>query len=229
MSANDFVAILAHELRQPIQAAAAALSVMKTPDPQTREKAHAVLDRQIGQMARLVEDLLNVSRIVRGDVPLRRTVVDLRDVVRHSVDTAAPAIQARQHAIEVRLPERPVLVHADALRLQQVIVNVLSNAAKYTPPSGRIAVEVASTAARAIVRVKDNGIGIPRQALNRIFDVFTRLDGSGDGGFGIGLAVARTLLEHHGGTIEARSAGSGRGSEFVLRLPAVRRTRRPRD
>jgi PAS domain S-box-containing protein len=218
---DEFLATVAHELRQPIQAAVTALGVMKARQdhPAAAERARAVLDRQLHQMARVVEDLLEASRIVRGDVPLHRSAVDLREVVRNSLDTTTPVVQEHRHEVEVSLPDGPVLLDADSSRLQQVLVNVLSNAAKYTPAPGRIRLLVERDARHVTVRVQDSGIGIPAEALTRIFDVFTRVEGAGQRGFGIGLAVARKLIEQHGGTIEALSGGAGKGSEFVLRLP----------
>lgn len=218
---EEFVTTVAHELRQPIHAAVAALRLLGSEDSAAQERARAVLDRQIGQMARLVDDLLEVSRLARGPLALHRRVLDLRQVVRHAIDTMAPAILERQHRIEVVVPDTPVMVNGDAARLEQVLVNVLSNAAKYTPPCGRMQVNVEATPRLVTIRVKDNGIGIPHESLTRIFEAFTRVDATADGGLGIGLAVARKLLEQHGGTIEARSSGAGCGSEFVIRLAAA--------
>lgn len=217
---DEFMATLAHELRQPIHAAAAALQVIEgRGEGPARDRAREVLARQLQQMTRLVEDLMDASRIVRGEVSLRKTPVDLRDVVQFAVDTAGAAIQERQHELETNVPDAPVLVDADALRLQQVLVNLLSNAAKYTPRKGRIRLHVEPDGGTVSIRVRDNGAGIPPDALPRIFDAFVRVNRGDEAGFGIGLAVARKLVEQHDGSIEARSDGAGRGAEFIVRLP----------
>lgn len=218
---DEFLASVAHELRQPISAALAAVGVMDArPEPAAQERARAVLNRQLLQMSRMVDDLLDASRIVRGDVPLRRSTVELREVLGNALDTTASMLQERGHHIETDIPDTKISIDADPCRLQQVFVNVLTNAAKYTPGPGRIRVAVQPDQAHVTVRVQDTGVGIPVEALPRIFDVFVRVGGGPNlGGFGIGLAVARKLLELHGGTIEALSEGPGKGAEFVLRLP----------
>jgi PAS domain S-box-containing protein len=221
---DEFLASVAHELRQPINAALAAIGLMRAQhDTDAGGRASVVLERQLRQMSRVVDDLLEASRIVRGDVALTVAEVDLRVTVRDALDTAAPAFDERHHHLEVALPDEAVVVCADAARIQQVLVNVLSNAAKYTPDGGSIRVAMHPTADRVAIHVRDSGIGIPPEALTRIFDLFARsAAGRGHRGFGIGLAVARQLMEQHGGTIEARSDGSGAGSEFVVSLPVHR-------
>ena len=218
---DAFLASVAHELRQPINAALAALGVMRARrDGKTGERASAVLERQLRQMSRVVDDLLEASRIVRGDIALELADVDLRQIVQDALDTAAPALEVPDHRLETSFPDTPVIVRADAARIQQVLVNVLSNAAKYTPAGGTIRVGVERAQGRATIGVRDNGIGIPAEALGRIFDLFSRGTAVSDHrGFGIGLAVARKLVEQHGGSIEARSAGPGAGAEFIVSLP----------
>ncbi len=218
---DAFLASVAHELRQPINAALAALGVMRARrDGATDERASAVLERQLRQMSRVVDDLLEASRIVRGDIALELADVDLRQIVQDALDTAAPALEEPHHRLETSLPDTPVIVRADAARIQQVLVNLLSNAGKYTPAGGTIRVAVERAPGRATIGVRDSGIGIPPEALGRIFDLFSRGTAVSDHrGFGIGLAVARKLVEQHGGSIEARSAGPGAGAEFIVSLP----------
>jgi signal transduction histidine kinase len=173
-------------------------------------------------MARLVDDLLDLSRIARGQVPLRRERLDLAAVVRLAVQTSEPLIQARNHRLTVSLPDRPLALEGDQARLVQVLTNLLNNAAKYTDPGGRIELSAGQEGDEAVVRVRDSGVGIPRDMLPRIFDLFMQVEGSRDrsqGGLGIGLALVRRLVELHGGTVSAHSTGPGRGSEFVVRLP----------
>ncbi len=221
---DEFLASVAHELRQPINAALAALGLMRAQhDTDTAGRASVVLERQLRQMSRVVDDLLDASRIVRGDVALELAEVDLRGIVRDALDTVAPAFDERGHHVEVALPDSAILVRADAARIQQVLVNVLSNAAKYTPEAGTIRIAMHRAPDRVAIHVRDSGIGIPPEALTRIFDLFARsAAGREHRGFGIGLAVARQLIEQHGGTIEARSEGSGAGSEFIVSLPVHR-------
>lgn len=196
--------------------------MMKTrKDRAIGEHAREVLERQIMQMARLVEDLLDASQVVRGRVALRPDLVDLVEIVQQAVDTVRPTTEERQQDLIVTAPATPLRVNADPARLLQVFVNVLSNAAKYSDPGGAIRVLVECDTDHALVRVQDAGQGIAAKDLPRIFDLFARASSEQQGGFGIGLAVARRLVEQHGGAIEARSGGLGQGSEFVIMLPAV--------
>ena len=216
---DEFIAVMAHELRQPLHAATAALHLVRR-RAQAPDHALDVLGRQVEQITRVVDDLLDATRIVRGEVALRRAPADLRDIIIGAIETAAPRLTERGHELAVTLPDHPVQVHADAARLRQVFVNLLANAAKYTPSGGRIRVSAATTTARAEVRVSDTGVGIRRDALPHIFTLFTRASEGTEQGLGVGLAVARRLVEEHGGTIAAHSDGPGRGSEFVVCLPA---------
>jgi signal transduction histidine kinase len=178
------------------------------------------MERQLTQLIRLVDDLLEVSRISRGKIELRRAAVDLAGVVASAVETSRPAIDAARHRLEIRLPPAPLHVEGDFVRLSQVVANLLNNAAKYTDPGGRIALSVQREGAEAEIRVQDNGVGLAPELLPRIFDMFAQADRArAAGGLGIGLALAKMLVDLHGGRIEARSGGVGRGSEFAVRLP----------
>jgi CheY-like chemotaxis protein len=183
-----------------------------------------MIERQVAQMARLIDDLLDVSRITRGTLELRRERVALNDVVDAAVDACHDDLQARGHRLRIDLPSTPIELQADRERLIQVLSNLIGNAAKYTPAGGRIALHVeAKPPATLVVTLTDDGIGIPPDKLTEIFDLFARVDQSLErqGGLGIGLTLARQLVELHGGTIEARSEGVGYGSEFVLKLPVI--------
>jgi signal transduction histidine kinase/ActR/RegA family two-component response regulator len=221
---DEFLATLAHELRNPlapIRSATHILRAMLPPTPQLHW-ARDVIDRQVTQMARLIDDLMDVSRITRGVFDLRREHVALDEVIRGAVETSRPLIDASGHELVVHLPPESLYLDADTIRLAQVFANLLNNAAKYTAPGGRIAVSVAREPALVSVTVQDSGIGIPTDMLTRVFEPFTQLDRSLErsrGGLGIGLALARRLVEMHGGTIEAHSSGPGEGSRFVVRLP----------
>jgi PAS domain S-box-containing protein len=223
---DDFLAMLAHELRNPLAPMSSALQLMKTPGASAAmvAKAQDVMERQMQHLVRLVDDLLDVSRIVRGKIELRREPVDIVVAVAGAVETAQPAIDAQGHQLTVLLPERPVLVNADLIRLAQVIANLLTNAAKYTEKAGRITIAVDREGEAAVVRVRDTGLGIAPELLPRIFDPFTqgdRLLARSQGGLGIGLTLVKRLVEMHGGSVEATSAGPGKGSEFIVRLPAL--------
>jgi two-component system CheB/CheR fusion protein len=216
---DDFLALVAHELRQPLHASLAALQVLAARiNGESGDRARAVIERQIVQMSRLVDDLLDAARVVKGHVELDVEAVDLRHAIDHAVDAVKPLLEERRHELAVSLPKHPVTVMADMARLQQVFSNLLTNAAKYTEPGGRIGITVGNGDRRATITVVDTGRGIDAAALPRIFELFTR--GASDvSGFGVGLAVARRLVELHGGSIEARSAGAGLGAEFTLSLP----------
>jgi signal transduction histidine kinase len=184
-----------------------------------------VIERQTDLMTRLVDDLLDVSRISRGKIELRRERVDLRDVVQAAVETNQPLVAACRHELTVSAPDSPAWVLGDRYRLTQVVSNLLHNAAKYTPPGGRVRLGVERDGSAAVVRVADSGVGIRADQLDRVFDLFVQVE-SPDGrlaqsGLGIGLALVKRLVEMHGGTVAAQSEGPGLGSEFVVRLPLV--------
>jgi PAS domain S-box-containing protein len=229
---DEFLAMLAHELRNPLAPIRNAVQILKMPgaDRSTVERARAMMERQVQHLVRLVDDLLDVSRIMRGKIELRRERIDLAVVVARAVETAYPAIGASGHKLKVALPPEPIMLEADPIRLAQAIANLLNNAAKYTEREGHIGIAAEQVGDEAIVRVQDTGIGIATEMLPRIFDLFVQADRSRDraqGGMGIGLTLVRSLVQMHGGTVRAYSGGMGKGSEFVLRLPALPRARRP--
>jgi len=218
--------MLAHELRNPLAPIRSAVDVLRLcgDNPQDIEWARDVIDRQVTQMTRLIDDLMDVSRITRGTFELRRERVALEEVVRHAVETSRPGIDASGHDLVIRLPPDPIYLDADVIRLAQVFANLLNNAAKYTGPGGRIAVTAERSGEAVAVTVQDSGIGIPEDMLARVFEPFTQLDRSLErsrGGLGIGLALAKRLVEMHGGAVEAHSLGIGHGSRFVVRLPVA--------
>ena len=225
---DEFLATLAHELRNPLAPIRNGLYLLRIADraSETAEQARAMLERQVRHLVRLVDDLLDVSRITRGKLELRRETVEVAAIVGAAVETSQPAIDAAGHRLEVELPPEVLTLSADPVRLAQVLANLLNNAAKYTPPQGAIRLAVRREDAMATISVRDSGVGIPQQMLERIFEMFTQVDAaSTHGGLGIGLTLARRLVELHGGTIEARSAGAGLGSEFVVRLPLAARAK----
>jgi signal transduction histidine kinase len=220
---DEFLAVLAHELRNPLAPIRNAASYLRRIEPGTSvlKRPVEIIERQIGIMARLVDDLMDVSRISRGTLALRPDQVDLVEIVEAAAEGCREDVDARAHTLRLVLPERPVLMRGDRDRLVQVFGNLISNAAKYTPDRGRIDVEVAAAGDVIEVAVRDNGRGIPGAKLREIFELFAQVDRSFDreGGLGIGLTLARQLVELHGGSIEARSDGQGRGSTFQVQLP----------
>jgi signal transduction histidine kinase len=224
---DEFLALLAHELRNPLAPILNAVGLITTSEgnEEVRHQATQVVERQVHQMARLLDDLLDVSRISRGKLRLRKEVVYLTNLVEQAVQTSRPLIDARRHQITVTQPRESVAIEGDATRLEQVLANLLNNAAKYTEPGGRIWVSGSLENDQAVFRVRDTGKGIPQAMIQRIFEPFVQIDfslhRSEQGGLGIGLMLVRRLVEMHGGTVTAFSAGSGQGSEFVVRLPAL--------
>jgi PAS domain S-box-containing protein len=220
---DEFLATLSHELRNPLAPIrqAAGLAAHAGATPEQIRWGLAVIERQAAHMAQLLDDLLDVSRITRGRLEVRRTRVELRGIVDSAVETAQPAIDAGKHRLRVELPMEPLSVDADPLRIAQVLGNLLTNAAKYTPPGGDIRLAAAREGDHVVLRVADNGIGLAPQDLPQIFEMFAQVTPTLDrreAGLGIGLALTKALVELHGGTIEARSAGPGQGSEFIVRL-----------
>jgi signal transduction histidine kinase len=222
---SEFLATLAHELRNPLAPLRSALQVLRSgADAAGRAQALAVMDRQLRHMVRLIDDLLDVSRISRDQMHLQRAPLDVGTVVRAALETAEPVLAAKHHHVELTWPEEPAWVDGDATRLTQILSNLLDNSAKYTAPGGRIAVALHAAVDAVVVAVDDDGIGIPADKLPRVFDMFARVETEGaapQAGLGIGLALARRLAQLHGGTLAAESAGPGRGSRFVLRLPRI--------
>ena len=221
---SEFIAVLAHELRNPLAPIRSAVHFMAKapPDDPGQRLMRETIERQSAQLARIVDDMLDISRITRGELAIERENVDMSDVVRRALETAAPSIQAGQHQLHVTLPETPLRLSGDAHRLTQLIANILNNAARYTPPGGTIYVSAAIEEMSVAVRVRDTGRGIAPEMLDRIFDMFVHgrpaLHRIGTG-LGIGLALSRRIAELHGGSLEAHSAGENQGAEFILRVP----------
>ncbi|MDH0863855.1 ATP-binding protein [Mitsuaria sp. GD03876] len=219
---DTFLATLAHELRNPMAPIRYAVSVLQhTADEGARHRAVEIIGRQSAHMARLLDDLLDMSRITRNDVALQRQVIDLRTVVKQALEAVEPVYVEKRHRISLSMPPRPVPVEGDPTRLQQVLGNLLDNAAKYSPVPGEVLVHLAVDAGHAKVTVTDRGIGIAKDLLSRVFELFTRLDSSSAApvGLGIGLAVSRQLIQLHGGTVSVESEGRDRGSRFIVCLP----------
>jgi len=221
---DEFLATLAHELRNPLAAIRYAIDILylEGVGPGAVERARGALDRQLAHMVRLVDDLLDASRISSGRVELRRELVDLAQVVRDAIEMSAPQLDRAGHELTVDLPATPVLVDGDPARLIQVMVNLLGNAAEYTPAAGHVTIALAIVGDEAVLHVRDDGIGIDGAELPRLFEMFAPVDRTHarqNGGFGVGLGISRRLVEGHGGTIVAKSGGLGRGSEFEVRLP----------
>ncbi len=221
---NEFLAILAHELRNPLAPLRNALESMRR-SPQDRDAvswARSVMERQLGQMVRLIDDLLDVSRVSRGRIELKYEEVDLASIVQGALEICGPAIESAGHTLSLALPPEPLTVRVDPTRMTQVLCNLLSNAAKYTPAGGCIELAARDTHAGIEIAVRDNGIGIPADMLRKVFDMFTQVERSlerAQGGLGIGLTLVKRLVELHGGSVHARSRGIGEGSEFIVRLP----------
>ncbi|CAN5147445.1 hypothetical protein BH23VER1_BH23VER1_34110 [soil metagenome] len=223
---NEFLAMLAHELRNPLAPILNAVTMVKaaTGGGGAVGSACAIMERQIRQMVRLVDELLDLSRISRGKIELRKERVRLADVIEQAVETSRPAVEAGGHLLDVKVPDDPIYLEADPLRLAQVFSNLLHNACKYSDPGTSISVFAHLQENEALVTVKDTGVGIPTDMLQKIFEMFTQVDSSlerAQGGLGIGLSLVKTLVELHGGFLSARSAGIGKGSEFVVGLPVL--------
>lgn len=221
---DEFLATLAHELRNPLAPIRTGLQLMQMTDGnvETIERARTMMERQVEQMVRLVDDLMDLTRISRGKIELKKQSIDLAAAVNNAVETARPLIEEMGHELIVLLPEQSILVEADLTRLAQVFWNLLTNAAKYTDRGGRIELTAQRQGSDVVAAVKDTGIGIPADKLRSIFEMFSQVEGAlsrAQGGLGIGLCLVNQLVQMHGGTIEAQSEGPGRGSRFVVRLP----------
>jgi len=219
---DEFLAMLSHELRQPLAAALAAIEIQKqSPRADRQEKARRVIEQQVRYIARLVGDLSEVSRMSRGTLELKRERLDLQAVLREALTMSEPLFDERGHQVLVTLGEQPLHVDGDAIRLKQVFSNLFKNAASYTPPGGLVRVSADLADGHVCVRVGDNGVGIPSDDLERIFDLFQRGPHRADGqSAGIGLAVVRRIVGLHGGSVSAASDGPGSGAEFRVLLPS---------
>jgi len=222
---DEFLAILAHELRNPLAPARNAVDYLKlnsASDPDLKRTVE-ILDRQVSHLSRLIDDLLDISRVTTGVLDLRRERISFAEVMDATIDACRDEVQRRGHDLVVRTPETMVELDADRDRLVQVLCNLTLNAAKYTPPGGHIALSATANGSALEISVKDDGIGIPREKLSEIFGLFSQVNRSFDrqGGLGVGLTLVRQLIRLHGGSVEARSAGLGRGSEFIVRIPVA--------
>ncbi len=223
---DEFLATLAHELRNPLAPISSGLHIMRTAsdNPQVAATAREIMERQVGQMVRLVDDLLDVARITTGKVELRCEQIDLADPIRDAVETSRPLLEHNDQPLTVALPDVPVFANADRTRLAQVFANLLNNSAKFSDRAQPIAITLTQEGDSAVIRVRDSGVGIPPAALPKIFDMFRQADGDGSrarGGLGIGLSLVKRIAEMHGGSVDASSEGAGRGSEFVVRIPVI--------
>jgi CheY-like chemotaxis protein/nitrogen-specific signal transduction histidine kinase len=225
---TEFLATLAHELRNPLAPICNGIQIMRlaADNPETVARVRDMMDRQLNQMVHLVNDLLDLSRISNDKLELRCEVVDLKSVVASAIETSLPLIETNRHALTVNTPEDALLVDVDPTRMAQVLSNLLNNAAKYTPPEGRITLSVSREGEQVEVAVHDTGVGIPQESLSRVFDMFAQVGPhlNRGGGLGVGLSLVRRLVELHGGSVRAESAGAGRGSTFVVCLPLCQRT-----
>lgn len=221
---DQFLAILGHELRNPLSAISNALQVVeRQPRAPFLSRADALIRRQVDHITRLVDDLQDLSRIGRGKLALHPERVDGVRCMRHALETVRPLIETHRHTLDVSLPDEPLWLEADPVRLQQIVVNLLTNAAKYTPEGGRIELSAAQENGEMVIRVRDNGMGIAPERLSRIFEPLQQAAASehSRGGLGVGLALVKGLAEQHGGRVAAASAGPGKGAEFTVRLPAA--------
>lgn len=221
---DEFLATLAHELRNPLAPIRNGLQILRLApgNADATERIRLMMERQLGQMVHLIDDLLDMSRISRGKIDLRKERIELASAIAQAVETSRPSIAQANHELLIDVPPNPIYVDADLTRLTQVFSNLLNNAAKFTERGGRVRLAVHLEGAEAVVSVTDNGVGIPTHMLPQVFEMFTQVDGNlerSQGGLGIGLSIAQRLVQMHGGSVEARSDGPGRGSEFVVRLP----------
>jgi signal transduction histidine kinase len=223
---NEFLALLAHELRNPLAPIRYALATLERPEVtgEQKLKAEAIIERQVAHMSRLLDDLLDISRITRGSLELKCSEVDIAEVIETGIEAAQPFLDAKHHSLAVSLPEDPVVVNCDPVRLAQVFSNLLINAAKYTSEGGRVELVVTKGRPDVTISIRDNGIGIAPEMMPKLFQLFSQahvpLERS-EAGLGVGLALVRGLVNLHGGSVSARSAGPGQGSEFVIRLPVT--------
>lgn len=224
---DEFLAILGHELRNPLSPIVTALQLLKLDEPGDSELARTVIERQVNHLVRLVDDLLDVTRIAQGKVELKKEMIELSEIVAKGVEVATPLLEQHRHTLRVDVPSFGLPVNADPTRLSQAVANLLTNAAKYTPPAGHIEVRARLLDDEILLSIQDNGIGIAPEVLPYVFDLFVQ-EGQAlnraQGGLGLGLAIVRKLAELHGGSVSARSDGLAQGSEFTIRLPRMTRS-----
>jgi signal transduction histidine kinase len=221
---DDFLAILAHELRNPLAVIFYTNRVGHRTGTKSTQDRSDVIERQVWQLNQMIDDLLDISRVTRGKFRLEFKPIDAASVINGALEKANPQIQARDHELKVNRSSEALPILADPLRMEQVLTNLLVHAAKYTPKRGRITLDLGLDDGHAVFRVRDNGEGIPKEMLGRVFDVFTQVEQAldrSDAGLGVGLALARTLVELHGGMVSVASDGPGLGSEYVVRLPLM--------
>jgi PAS domain S-box-containing protein len=222
---DEFLAMLSHELRNPLAPIVTALHLLKLRGDNRTSREQQIIERQVNHMMHLVDDMLDISRITRGKVTLKKGPVDIRDVVARAIEVASPLLEQRKLHFDVDVPSHPIIVDGDDARLTQIFANLLVNAAKYTETGGHVWLNVRADGSEVLVQVRDDGLGIPADLLPKIFDLFVQGTQGAERssvGLGIGLALVKSLLAMHGGTIQAHSAGPGAGSTFVVRLPLVR-------
>jgi signal transduction histidine kinase len=222
---DEFLATLAHELRTPLAPIRNGLEILRRqPSADTAEKACELMDRQLSHMVQLIDDLLDMSRVSKGKIVLRRETTPLQAIIAPAIDNARQYVESARHRLRIELTDTPLWIDADVTRIDQIVSNLLSNAAKYTPPGGDILLSASEENGEAVIRVTDNGIGIPANMQSKIFDLFMQVNTSisrSQGGLGIGLALVRNLVNLHGGKISVESAGTDKGSTFTVRLPLV--------
>ncbi len=220
---DEFLATLAHELRNPLAPIRNALEIMRMKGtPEALDQARQIVERQITHMVRLINDLLDVSRVSRGKLSIAMAPISLADAIAIAVETSQPLLDRARVAFSLKLPDQPLVIRADRMRLSQVFSNLLNNAAKYTEPDGQVVLMAERKEGIVEIRIRDTGVGIPPETLAHVFDLFTQIDRTlnrSQGGLGIGLALVRQLVQLHGGTVEVNSEGIGKGTEFVVRLP----------
>lgn len=222
---NEFLATLAHELRNPLAPIRNGLNILKlTQEQRIRLEIEDMISRQINHMVHLVDDLMDIARITQGKIDLRKATINLSEALTHAIETSRPLIEQKEHTLTFTLPEKPIYLSADFARISQIFSNLLNNAAKYTDPKGQILLTIEQTPECVLVRIRDNGIGIPREMLPRVFDMFSQVDSSLErtqGGLGIGLSLVKKLTDMHEGKIEVKSGGVNKGSEFIITLPVM--------
>lgn len=219
---DEFLATLAHELRNPLSPITSALQILRMGPQENQKEIFAMMDRQIGHVVRIIDDLLDVSRIRQGKIDLRKRRIVIQSAIRDAIEASSPLIASKEHQLVLHLSDEPIWVYADLTRIAQVIGNLINNAAKYTPRNGTVTISLTTDEDHAVCSVTDSGIGIPADMLPKIFELFAQVDNHlerSQGGLGIGLSLVKRLLEMHGGDIEVHSMGENRGSIFTLRLP----------